>query len=131
MARSGGDPHRAATRLSGESTAELDLDLAVVGERLVALWSDRRFGEARLVSAELGRDGAVTAEAAPFTAPLGEQALLRLVSSGDRAYAVWENLSGSGQSGRSFEVSAVGPDARAGKERARSSTTARTARCRR
>jgi hypothetical protein len=115
----GATPIRPATRLSGESTAELDLDLALVGERLVVMWSDRRFGEARLVSAELSRSGAITAEAAPFTAPLGEQALLRLVSSGERAYAVWENLSGSEQSGRAFEVSAVGPDARAGKERAR------------
>jgi hypothetical protein len=112
-------PVRSPTRLSAESTAELDLDLALIGERLVVLWSDRRFGEARLVSASLGLDGSIAAPVAPFTAPLGEQALLRVVASGDRGYAVWENLSGVTQSGRAFEVSAVGPDGRAGKERAR------------
>lgn len=114
-----GMPRRAATRLSSEPTAELDLDLTLVGERLVVVWSDRRFGEARLVSAELALDGSITAELGAFTPPLGEQALVRVVAWGSRAYAVWENLSVIDQEGRMFEIASVGPDARAGKERVR------------
>jgi hypothetical protein len=103
------------TTLSADGSAELDLDLAVLGERLIVLWTDHRSGESRLMSAALARDGSLVVPAGPFTRPLGEQALLRVVSAGggQRGYAVWENVAAPDGAGRSFEVARFGADARA------------------
>ncbi len=107
------------TMVSSDSNAELDLDLALVGERVVVLWSDRRFGEARLMSAALAPDGSVAVPAAPFTAPLGEQALLRVIGDARKGYAVWENLSAAEDGGRALEIATFGPEARASEQRTR------------
>ena len=110
---------RSPTPIAPGSTAELDLDLCALGDRLIVLWSDRRFGEARLMAAGLAADGSVPVPAGPFTAPLGEQALLRVVASKERGYAVWENVSAPDGDGRSFEIATFGRDARASADTAR------------
>jgi len=106
--------------VSAEPSAEADLDVASVGERLVLAWSDRRNPEPRLYIAAVDTSGAIVKKPTPAVEPFGEQALVRLVppfGSGN-AYLVWENLLEPPPAGRSLEIAPVKGDGTVGAERA-------------
>lgn len=98
------------TAVSTEPTADRDLDAVALGKDALLAWTDRRFLEPRILSAVLDARGKLKAPPAPLTDPEGEQALVRLLPAGERAYAVWENFSDVpvGE-GRRFQLSALGP----------------------
>jgi hypothetical protein len=90
-----------------EISADLDLDMASLGDRLVLAWSDHRGGENRVFSAAVDASGKIIAGAAPATPPLGEQAVLRVVppaSGSQRGYLAWESLAAPVAHYRSFEI---------------------------
>lgn len=107
--------------INGEISADLDLDMAVVGDRLVLAWSDHRGGENRVFSAVVDEQGKLVAPPAAATPPLGEQAVLRVVQpaeGGKRGYLAWESLDAQGSTFRVFEVAELDRNGRAGGTRA-------------
>ena len=93
--------------INAEISADLDLDMAALGERAVLAWSDHRGGENRVFTAAVDGSGKVIAPAAPATPPLGEQAVLRVippVEGGTRGYLAWEALDAQVANYRSFQV---------------------------
>ncbi|HEY1534339.1 MAG TPA: hypothetical protein VGF76_09980 [Polyangiaceae bacterium] len=93
--------------VNSEISADLDLDMAALGEQLVLAWSDHRGGENRVFSAAVNVAGKVVASAAPATPPLGEQAVLRVIPpapGSQRGYLAWEELDEQVASYRSFQV---------------------------
>ncbi len=99
-----------AVIVNSEASADLDLDMAALGEQLVLAWSDHRGGENRVFSAAVDKNGKVLAGAAPATPPLGEQAVLRVVppfEGGQRGYLAWEALDAQVAAYRSFQVAEV------------------------
>lgn len=101
--------------INAEISADLDLDMAALGERVVLAWSDHRGGENRVFSAAVDSNGKVIAPAAPATPPLGEQAVLRVippVEGGSRGYLAWEALDAQVASYRSFQVAEFQPNGR-------------------
>ncbi|HEX6273400.1 MAG TPA: hypothetical protein VFZ53_10175 [Polyangiaceae bacterium] len=107
--------------LSADGHPELDFDLTALGEHLVVAWSDSRDGESRVYRALVGKDGRVTAQAAPLTTPLGEQALVRVLArrGGTRAFAVWESPTERDGTVRAFDIASLGIDGRVSAERSR------------
>lgn len=87
-------PMREAVQLSSAANAELDLDLVRVADHFVVAWSERSPIDARILMASVDASGKVVTKAAFATPALGEQALVKLVSSGTlgRAALVWEEL---------------------------------------
>jgi hypothetical protein len=101
--------------INSEISADLDLDMAALGEQLVLAWSDHRGGENRVFSAAVSAAGKVVASAAPATPPLGEQAVLRVVPptpGSQRGYLAWEELDEQVASYRSFQVAEFGANGR-------------------
>lgn len=97
----------ATVSINGELSADLDLDMASLGDRVVLAWSDHRNGETRVYTAAVDSDGKLVAPAAPATPPLGEQALLRVVTpveGSNRAYLAWEAVEAQTATYRSFQV---------------------------
>ncbi|HEY3255351.1 MAG TPA: hypothetical protein VGJ91_15435, partial [Polyangiaceae bacterium] len=93
--------------VNSEISADLDLDVAALGERVVLAWSDHRGGENRVFSAAVDRSGKLVAPPAPATPPLGEQAVLRVIApaeGGTRGYLAWEALDAQIATYRSFQV---------------------------
>jgi hypothetical protein len=93
--------------VNSQASADLDLDLAALGEQLVLAWSDHRGGENRIFSCALDQNGKIVAPAAPATPPLGEQAILRVVPPAEgstRGYLAWEAVDAQTAAHRSFEV---------------------------
>ena len=93
--------------VNSEISADLDLDLASLGDRVVIAWSDHRRGETRVYTAAVDESGRLVAPAGPATPPLGEQALLRVVAPAEgstRGYLAWETLDAQSATYRSFEV---------------------------
>jgi hypothetical protein len=107
--------------LSAEGRPELDFDLCALGELLVVAWSDSRDGESRVYRALVGNDGRVAVPAAPLTTPLGEQALVRMLSrrGSPRAWAVWESPGERDGTVRAFDVASLGVDGRVSSDRGR------------
>jgi hypothetical protein len=104
-----------------EISADLDLDLASLGDRLLLAWSDHRGGENRVFTAVVEASGKVSASAAPATPPLGEQAVLRVVSPAEgsqRGYLAWESLAAQAARYRTFEVAEVQSNGRVSSPRA-------------
>jgi hypothetical protein len=101
--------------------AELDFELGALGDALLVAWSDTRDGESRVYRAVVGSDGALRAAAAPLTAPLGEQALVRLVTrpGAPRAFVVWESPGERSGAVRAFDLVSVDASGRPGPERGR------------
>jgi hypothetical protein len=96
-----------AVVVNGEISADLDLDMAALGEQLVLAWSDHRGGENRVFSAAVDSNGKVVESAAPATPPLGEQAVLRVIPpapGSQRGYLAWEALDAQVAAYRSFQV---------------------------
>jgi hypothetical protein len=93
--------------VNSEASADLDLDLAALGDHVVLAWSDHRGGENRVFSSVVDQNGKITAAAAPATPPLGEQAILRVVPAVDgstRGYLAWEELDAQTATHRNFQV---------------------------
>jgi len=93
--------------INGEISADLDLDMASLGDRVVLAWSDHRGGETRVYSAAVDDHGKLIVPAAPATPPLGEQALLRVIAPAEgshRGYLAWETLDAQSATYRSFQV---------------------------
>jgi len=93
--------------INSQISADLDLDMASLGERLVLAWSDHRGGENRVFAATVDSSGKLIAPAAPATPPLGEQAVLRVVAPAEgskRGYLAWEALDAQVATHRSFQV---------------------------
>jgi hypothetical protein len=111
----------APTVVSADGRPELDFDLAALGDTLVVAWSDSRDGEGRVYRAVLGTDGRVVAPESALTTPLGEQALVRVLSrrGSPRAWAVWESPGERDGTVRAFDVASIGQDGRASSGRGR------------
>jgi hypothetical protein len=112
-----GDPNGALAPIviNSEASADLDLDLAALGDTLALAWSDHRGGENRVFSCTVDQNGKVTAAAAPATPPLGEQAALRVVPPAEgstRGYLAWEALDAQTPSHRTFQVAEFQPNGR-------------------
>jgi len=107
--------------VSSAGRAESDFDLAVVGDALLVGWSDARDGESRVYRAIVGADHAVRVPEGPLTPPLGEQALVRLVSrrGASRAWAAWESLGERQGDTRVFDLAGIDASGRTTPERAR------------
>jgi hypothetical protein len=107
--------------LNGTGRAQLDFDLAPVGDALVAAWSDARDGESRVYRAVVGADRAVRVAEGPLTPPLGEQALVRVVSlpGTSRAWVAWESLGERRGETRAFDLASIDATGRVSPERAR------------
>ncbi|HTQ04093.1 MAG TPA: hypothetical protein VMI54_09555 [Polyangiaceae bacterium] len=107
--------------VSAGGHAQADFDVAVVDKSLVVAWSDGRDGESRVYRAVVAGDGNVTVPDAPLTAPLGEQALVRVVSrpGAPRAYAAWENLADRDGDVRQFDIAGIDALGRVTVERGR------------
>jgi hypothetical protein len=96
-------------------SADLDLDMAALGERVVLAWSDHRGGENRVFSAAVDTSGKLVAPAAPATPPLGEQAVLRVIAPAEgstRGYLAWEALDAQSASYRTFQLAEFQPNGR-------------------
>lgn len=102
------------TPVSAPGSAELDLDAISLGERLLLAWTDRRALDPRVFSALVDANGKLVAAPERFTAPDGEQALVRLVppAQGGPAFAAWERISLRPESGRHIALSALGAEGR-------------------
>ncbi|HEY0463375.1 MAG TPA: hypothetical protein VGC79_04160 [Polyangiaceae bacterium] len=102
-----GSEARAPIVINGQISADLDLDMAALGERVVLAWSDHRGGETRVFSAAVDSSGKLVAPAAPATPPLAEQAVLRVIAPAQgstRGYLAWEEIDAQVASYRSFQV---------------------------
>ncbi len=62
------------------ASAEPDVDMVPLGDRLVLAWTDRSGLETRVVSGAIGANGKLAAPPKPLAEPRGDQALIRLVS---------------------------------------------------
>jgi len=104
-----GSEARAPIVINPPLSADLDLDMAALGEHVVLAWSDHRGGENRVFSAAVDGSGKIVAPAAPATPPLAEQAVLRVIPPAEgstRGYLAWEDLDAQADSYRSFQVAA-------------------------
>lgn len=105
----GSDPSPALT-VNGVISADLDLDMAALGDRLLLAWSDHRGGENRVFSAVVDDKGKLVVPPAAATPPLGEQAVLRVVppvEGGQHAYLAWESLDAQSTAYRMFQVAEI------------------------
>jgi hypothetical protein len=95
--------------LSMVGHAQEDFDVARVDNALLVAWSDARDGESRVYRSVVAADGSVSVPDGPLTPPLGEQALVRVVSrSGDpRAWVAWESPAAREGDIRAFDVAGV------------------------
>jgi hypothetical protein len=101
--------------INAQISADLDLDMASLGERVVLAWSDHRGGENRVFSAAVDSSGKLVVPAAPATPPLGEQAVLRVIAPATgsaRGYLAWEALDAQAATYRTFQVAEFQPNGR-------------------
>lgn len=109
------DPHGHVDRkvtLVEAPTAEPDVDLIRLGERLLVAWSDRSGLDPRLHTAIVDAAGNVVQGKTQVTDPMGPQALVRLVppfEAAGTAYLVWENLLERSGTTRFLRVATVAP----------------------
>jgi hypothetical protein len=99
-----------AVLVSASRTAEPDLDMVPVGDRVVLAWSDHRDLDARLFTAAVTADGKVAEGPRPITTPRGPQALIRLVAptgTGAPAFIAWENQLDRPDVGRRIQVAEI------------------------
>lgn len=93
--------------LSSGATAQADVDLAWVGDRLLCAWSDVTAYRTRIHAAVLDAEGRVVVAAKPVATGVADQALVRVVSrpGATHAYLLWENLSPNIGTPRDFMLS--------------------------
>ena len=89
-----GMPVDRSIAVTNSESAELDIDVAAIGDNFVVAWTDRQAGDSRLYAAAVSQTGQMAAPAHPLTAPLGDQSLVKLTVSpkSKRGYLLWENL---------------------------------------
>jgi hypothetical protein len=108
-----GHAEKKSVVVSSGTTAEPDVDMTEVGDRLVVVWSDRRDGDPRLYGATIDGAANVTRGAAPLGPPFGPQAVLRLVppvEGGNDAYLAWENFVERRPGARTIRMARVSAD---------------------
>ncbi len=112
---------RERTAVSSSPTAEADLDMVGVGSGLLFAFTDRRDVDEHVYVAAVDASGKVVAAPAPGPAPLGDQALVRLVPAfrdQQVAYLAWEDLGSRPEAGRTIRVAKLSNAAKLGAERA-------------
>ena len=102
-----------------DDTAELDLDVAAVGENFVLAWTDRQSGDARLCAAAVSAAGKITTPPHPLTPPLGDQSLVKLAVAPNASvgYVLWEDLL-SPDLVRKIQIAPIDAKSQLGQERA-------------
>jgi hypothetical protein len=118
----GRDASKAKPLVVGSMThAESDFDLALVQNALLVAWSDGRDGESRVYRSVIGPDHAIVVPEGPLTPPLGEQALVRVVSrpGAARAWVAWESPAAREGDVRAFDLAGVDASGRVTPERGR------------
>ena len=112
--------------VSASATAQVDVEVALVGGRYVVAWTDEREIDASVHIATVEPGGKVASAPRRATAPSGEQALVSLVAapyapgakeSAKRALIAWEDLIRSPQEGRLIHLATVAPDGALGEAR--------------
>ncbi|HEX4338737.1 MAG TPA: hypothetical protein VH062_22680 [Polyangiaceae bacterium] len=101
------------------TTAEPDVDLARIGERLVAAWSDRRDGEPHLYGAVFDGNATLLKPAAPLGRPFGPQTVVRIVpptDGGGPSYLAWENALERPENGRAIRVATLSANGTLGEQ---------------
>ncbi|UQA60206.1 TolB family protein [Polyangium aurulentum] len=109
--------------VSNEPTAQKDIVIAQAAGSYLVAWTDTRDIDASVYVAALQPGGKVVTAPKRATAPVGDQALVAVVSrpgaSGSkRALLAWEDLLRAPREGRLIHLATMGPDAALGKERA-------------
>lgn len=77
--------------LVDDHTAELDIDLAAAGDRVLIAFSDRRNVEPQLHSAWVSLDGSLQSNVQPVTKPFGASTLIGLRSTPSGPVLLWQN----------------------------------------
>ena len=107
--------------LRERSLAQLDLDMANINGHLVVAWSEQPHLEPTLFAAAVDPAGRISHPAKRLTAPMGEQALVRLVSAGPdqkHGFVLWENVTQTLGKRRVLQVAPLLPSAELGNSRA-------------
>jgi len=107
--------------LRTDALVQLDLDMANLAGHLVVSWSEQGRVEPELYGAAIDPTGNVSQTAKRLTAPMGEQALVRIVPplEGQKAgYLLWENMAESKPSKRVIQVAPLLQNATLGASRA-------------
>lgn len=107
--------------LRERSLAQLDLDMANVDGHLVVAWSEQPHLEPTLFAAAVDSAGRISHPAKRLTAPMGEQALVRLVSAGPdqkHGFVLWENVGQTLGTRRVLQVAPLLPNGELGSGRA-------------
>lgn len=86
----GGQPIQRQTILA-DHTAESDIDLAAVGDRVLVAFSDHRELEPRIYSAWIALDGAMQSDLRPISTPYGASTLVGLRGTPNGALLLWQN----------------------------------------
>ena len=112
---------RRSVVVSDGLTANADIDMAKIGDRLVAAWSDRRDGEPRLYAAVADANGTLLKPATALARPFGPQTVLRIVppaDGGGPAFLAWENAVEHPANGRAIRVATLASNAALGEPNA-------------
>lgn len=112
--------------VSGEGTAQLDVQIGEVGGRYLVAWTDERNIDACVYVAAVEPGGKIAVAPHRATAPFGEQALVSLVATpytpggakGKRALLAWEDQLRVSRDGRLLHLATLGADGALAKERA-------------
>ncbi|MRG92840.1 hypothetical protein [Polyangium spumosum] len=104
-----------------EATAQNDIVVARAGKRALIGWTDVRNIDSSVYVAAVEPGGTIVTPPKRATTPVGEQALVSLVSgagAGKRALLAWEDLLRSPREGRLIHLATMDPDGKLGAERA-------------
>jgi hypothetical protein len=95
--------------LSKSPSAQPDIDLARVGDKLICAWSELDQHRARIRASVVDAQGKVVVAAKSLSSGVRDQALVRLVSrpNATHAYLMWEDLSPNIGTPRQFSVSRI------------------------
>ncbi len=107
--------------IRARSLAQLDLDMANIGGHLVLAWSEQSHLEPTLFGAAVDKTGRISQPAKRLTAPMGEQALVRVVppaAGQSQGYVLWENINQSRGVRRLLQVAPLLSNATLGNSRA-------------
>jgi hypothetical protein len=112
--------------VSAEPSAQVDVEIVEASGKYVLAWTDERHIDACVYTASVDPGGKVSVPAHRATAPVGEQALVALISApyapgvsqGKRALFAWEDLLKAPREGRLIHLAVLGGDGALGKERA-------------
>jgi hypothetical protein len=103
--------------VSDQPTAQADLDMTRIGDRIVLAWTDRRTLDPRVTVAVVDGSGGVVAKPELVLPPRGEQSVVRLVPpvAGQRiAYLAWEDLLEETTRGRRVLLATIDEDGKVG-----------------